>query len=194
MKQKQTGIFSGSFNPIHNGHLMLANYIVEYSNLDEIWFVVTPQNPLKEPGLLLDDGIRLQMTQLAVQGFEKFRVSDIEFSMPKPSYTIDTLNRLSQENPDTGFTLIIGADSWNDIHKWKSHQEMIEKYKVMVYPRLGYDITINENQKQNVAVVEAPVVEVSSTFVRKSIREGKEVKAFVPLSVYDFVIENQLYQ
>ena len=191
--KRRVGIFSGSFNPIHAGHMILANYIVEFSDLDEVWFVVSPHNPLKNADDLLDDDIRLRMTELAVEGFEKFKVSDIEFSMPKPSYTIDTMNKLSDENPDIDFTLIIGADSWNDIHKWKNHSELATRYKLIIYPRLGFEIKINEEFTSNVHVLYAPVVQVSSTLVRNMIYAGKEVRAFLPQPVYESVKQHRLY-
>lgn len=193
MKRKQTGVFSGSFNPIHIGHLILANYIVEFSNLDEICFVVSPHNPLKNAGELLSDHIRLEMTRLAVCNYDKFRVSDIEFGMPKPSYTIDTLNKLSDENPNIDFTLIIGADSWNDIHKWKSYEELLGKYKLLVYPRQGYEISIEESFRDNVQEIKAPVIGVSSTLVRNMITAGKETRALLPESVYNYIKRHQIY-
>ena len=194
MQRKQTAVFSGSFNPIHIGHLALANYIAEFTDLDEILFVVSPHNPLKNADDLLSDDIRLEMTRLAVRDYAGFTVSDIEFGMPKPSYTIDTLNKLSNENPDTDFTLIIGADSWNDIHKWRNYKELLSKYKLLVYPRRGYEIIIEEAYRQNVQQIKAPLIEVSSTFIRNMLATGKEVRAFIPESVYNYIKQHGIYR
>lgn len=194
MKLKKTGVFSGSFNPIHIGHLALANYIAEFTDLDEILFVVSPHNPLKNADDLLSDDVRLEMTRLAIKNYAKFSLSDIEFGMPKPSYTIDTLNKLSDENPDTDFTLIMGADSWNDIHKWKNYEELLSKYQLLVYPRTGFQIVIADQFKQNVHEIRAPLIEISSTFIRNMIATGKEVRAFLPDVVYNYIKQHEIYQ
>lgn len=193
-KKIKTGVFSGSFNPIHQGHLILANYIAEFGDLDEVWFVVTPHNPLKLSDDLLDDQTRLEMTQLAVEGYDKIKVSDVEFAMPKPSYSIDTLNKLSSDFPDREFQLIIGADNWALFDQWRNYEELIQNYKVLVYPRLGYDVEIADAYKDNVSMVNAPVIELSSTFIRESIRRGISVKAFVPDATYSFITKHRLYQ
>ena len=192
--KKQVGLFSGSFNPIHVGHLILPNYMCAFTYLDEVWFVVSPQNPLKEASDLLDDNIRLKMTKLALADYEKLFVSDIEFSMPRPSYTIDTLTKLSLEHPDKEFTLIIGADNWRDFPRWKEYERIRRDFRILIYPRLGEEVVIDEAFRENVCLVNAPIVEVSSTFIRKSIQAGKNVRAFVPAKVYDFVEENGLYR
>ncbi|MDR1517221.1 MAG: nicotinate-nucleotide adenylyltransferase [Dysgonamonadaceae bacterium] len=194
MGKKQIGIFPGSFNPIHIGHLVLANYLREFSYLDEIWFVVSPHNPLKSVGDLLDDSIRLEMVRLALKNFPDFRVSDVEFAMSRPSYTIDTLGKLSQENPDLEFTLIIGGDNWNGFHRWKDCECLRRKYKILIYPRLGEEIVIPPEFAKNIHQVNAPIVKISSTFIRESIREGKNMRAFVPPEVYDFIEAKGLYR
>jgi nicotinate (nicotinamide) nucleotide adenylyltransferase len=194
MKKREIGIFSGSFNPIHSGHLMLANYMHEFTYLDEVWFVVTPHNPLKEAGDLLDDDIRLQMVRLALEGFENMTVSDVEFRMPRPSYTIDTLTKLTADHPDKNFTLIIGGDNWSDFYQWKEYERLRREFNILIYPRLGEKVEIDEAFAGNVKPVNAPIVEVSSTFLRNSIREGKNMRAFIPAKVYDFVEENGLYR
>ncbi|MCK9501584.1 MAG: nicotinate (nicotinamide) nucleotide adenylyltransferase [Lascolabacillus sp.] len=193
MHKREIGIFSGSFNPIHNGHLMLASYLSEFTYLDEVWFVVTPHNPLKDTKTLIEDDVRLEMVKIAVEGYKKLSVSDVEFNMPRPSFTIDTLNRLSIENPDINFTLIIGADNWSIFNRWKNANEIISKYKVLIYPRAGSEIIIPDSYGQNVQSVNAPVIEVSSTFIRKCISEGKSMQAFVPEKVYKYIIEKRLY-
>ena len=194
INKKRVGIFSGSFNPIHIGHLVLANYITEFTDLDEMWFVVTPHNPLKSADGLLNDDVRLEMVRLAIEGYGKLKVSDVEVSMPKPSYTIDTLRKLTADYPDIDFTLIIGADNWHIIDQWKEYKQLLSEYKLMVYPRLGFTVNICDKYKSNVQLVEAPIIEISSTFIRESIRACKDVRAFLPHSVSKFIINNQLYQ
>jgi len=194
MRKKQVGIFSGSFNPIHIGHLILANYMLEFTYLDEVWFVVTPQNPLKEIDSLLEEKIRLEMTRLAVKDFNRLIVSDIEFNMPKPSYTIDTLTKLKTENPDLEFTLVIGSDNWTRFPRWKDNERLAKEFKILIYPRLGEDIRINGLYPENVRLVDAPVVEISSSFIREGIFAGKDMRAFLPNRVYDFILSNKLYK
>lgn len=187
------GIFSGSFNPVHVGHLILSGYICEFTDLDEVWFVVTPQNPLKEAGELLDDGQRLEMTRRALEDFDRMKVSDIEFHLPRPSYTIDTLSRLTEEHPDKRFTLIVGGDNWNRISRWKEYERLISDYRIMIYPRMGEEVVIPAPYRASVQLVNAPIVEISSTFIRESIRNGKNMRAFLPAKVHDFIIQNGLY-
>ncbi|MDD4847097.1 MAG: nicotinate (nicotinamide) nucleotide adenylyltransferase [Petrimonas sp.] len=194
MRKKQVGIFSGSFNPIHIGHLILANYMLEFTYLDEVWFLVTPHNPLKEAESLLGDNIRLEMTRLAVKDFDRLLVSDIEFDMPKPSYTIETLTKLKAENPGLEFTLLIGSDNWVKFPRWKDNERLAKEFKILVYPRLGEDVLINGLHTENVRLVDAPVVEISSTFIRESIRAGKDVRAFLPNRVYDYILSSKLYK
>jgi len=194
MNKKETGIFSGSFNPLHAGHLILANYICEFTSLDEVWFVVTPHNPLKEAGGLLDDALRLEMVRLALEDYDRIIVSDAEFHMPRPSYTIDTLSRLSGEHPDRNFTLIIGGDNWVRFDQWKEYQQLMERFQILVYPRLGEEVIIPHNYSNTIQLVHAPVVEISSTFIRNSISEGRDMRAFLPVKVYDFILKNGLYR
>ena len=193
MQKREIGIFSGSFNPIHNGHLMLASYLSEFTYLDEVWFVVTPHNPLKDTTILLDDDVRLEMVKIALADYEKLLVSDIEFNMPRPSFTINTLNKLSEENPGINFSLIMGADNWTMIDRWRNYKEIIEKYKILIYPRYGVELVIPDKYRQSVQSMDAPVIEISSTFIRNCKRNGKNIRAFVPKSVYDYIEEKQLY-
>lgn len=191
-KKLRTGIFGGSFNPIHIGHLALANYLCENDYIDELWFLVSPQNPFKQNEKLLDDKTRLRMVNAAVSGYGRFRVSDFEFSLPKPSYTINTLNKLSETYTDRDFYLIIGADNWAAFDRWKSPEEIISKHHVLVYPRLGYDIP--EMLPQNVRAVDSPLIEVSSTFIRESISQGKDVRYFLHPAVYEIIEKESLYR
>ena len=192
--RKQVGIFSGSFNPIHIGHVMLANYITEFTHIDEVWFVLTPHNPLKLINDLTDENSRLQMCKLALEGMEKLKVSEIEFSMPRPSYTIDTLGKLRKNYPDFDFTLIIGADNWAKFHLWREYKRIREEYKILVYPRLGEELKIDAEFQDNVQSCNAPVLEISSTFVRSSIREGKNISSFLPNGVYEYIATHKLYR
>ncbi len=190
----ETGIFSGSFNPIHMGHLMLANYISAFTPVKEVWFVVSPHNPLKKSGDLLDDEIRLEMVRLALSDYEHFKVSDVEFHMPRPSYTIDTLDALTRAHPDRRFSLIIGGDNWSLFEQWKEYKRILELYEILVYPRLGEKIHIPEELRKSVRLINAPVVEISSTFIRQGIGEGKNMRAFLPPKVYDYIEQNKLYR
>lgn len=191
-KKLRTGIFGGSFNPIHIGHLALANYLCENDYIDELWFLVSPQNPFKQNEKLLDDKTRLRMVNAAVRGYGRFYVSDFEFSLPKPSYTINTLNKLSETYTDRDFYLIIGADNWAAFDRWKSPEEIISKHHILVYPRLGYDIP--EMLPQNVRAVDSPLIEVSSTFIRESISQGKDVRYFLHPAVYEIIEKESLYR
>lgn len=192
MKTK-IGLFFGSFNPIHNGHLMLANYLAEYGDMDEIWFVVSPQNPFKDKKSLLADRHRLYMVEMAIKGDERFQVCDIEFYMPQPSYTIDTLTRLQERHPNTDFYLICGMDNIESFKKWKNYEMILQYHHLMVYPRKGY--SSNELvEHPSVTVVEAPEIEVSSTFIREAIGEGKDVRYFVPKEVYKYIIDMHFYE
>lgn len=175
----RTGIFGGSFNPIHIGHLALANYLCEYEELDELWFMITPHNPLKKQDELMPDGFRLELAKLAIKGYVKFKVSDFEFGLPQPSYTIHTLDALKEAYPEREFHLIIGADNWQLFHRWKESKRMLRENKILVYPRSG-SMIIRDSLPANVKLVDAPLIEVSSTFIRNAIVEGKDVRYFLP--------------
>ena len=193
MYKNKIGLFFGSFNPVHNGHLMLANYIVEYTDLDSVWFVVSPHNPFKDKKSLLDDHHRRDMLELAVKNDERFEVCDIEFYMPKPSYTIDTLVRLSERYPNTDFYLICGTDNLINFHKWKNYQVILDNYKLLVYPRKGYDGGGMLNHK-SVQIIDAPEIEISSTFIRKAVAEGKDIRHFMPERSYKYMIDMNFYK
>lgn len=194
MNKKQVGIFSGSFNPIHMGHLILANYITEFTYIDEVWFVVTPHNPLKALSNLADEMHRLNMCRIAIKNMKNLRISEIEFSMPKPSFTIDTLDKLKKDYNDLDFSLIIGADNWNELYLWKSYERLKSEFKMLVYPRLNEEVKIDVSIEKNIQLCDAPIVEISSTFIRSSIQENKNIHAFLPNQVYEYIREHKLYE
>ncbi|MCR4849595.1 MAG: nicotinate-nucleotide adenylyltransferase [Bacteroidales bacterium] len=188
---RRIGLYSGSFNPIHHGHVMLANYLVEFSDLDELWFVVSPQNPLKKKADLMDDNDRLEMVKLAIGDDPRMKASDIEFSMPQPSYTINTLRALSAQFPEDQFVFICGMDSLEGFPRWKEYQAILDDYELLVFPRKGYDGGELLNHP-HVKVLETPIIEVSSTFIRNSMKEGKDVRHFMPEKAYRYLVENDL--
>lgn len=187
------GIFSGSFNPIHVGHLILANYIVEFTEIEEVWFLVSPRNPLKSEKELLDEDIRFKMAEIALEKYSKLKASNFEFSLPRPSYTINTLNTLQKTYPVHQFTLIIGADNWNLFGNWKDNDKILENCKLKIYPRLGSHIMIPDKLKHCIEALDSPIIDVSSTFIRESLAKGKDVRAFLQDDVYDYILENKLY-
>lgn len=188
----RTALFFGSFNPIHNGHIAIAGYIVEHASIDDLWFVVSPQNPLKESQVLAPEEHRLEMVRLALREFPKLSVCDVEFQMPRPSYTIDTLNYLKNKYPDREFVVIMGSDSIESIGLWKNYIELINNNRIIVYPRLGTNLdTIKE--KYSIEIVQAPIIELSSTFIRNSLFEGKDVSYFIPKVACQYIKQNRLY-
>lgn len=187
------GIFSGSFNPIHIGHLILANYIVEFTNIEEVWFLVTPQNPFKQNEDLLPEDIRLKMVHIALANYKKISASDFEFNLPRPSYTINTLEQLKETYPEHTFSLIIGGDNWESFDKWKDSNRLIDLFNIYVYPRLNHRIEVPLEIQQKIKILDSPIVEISSTFIRENIKKGKNIQAFVPESVYNFIKTNKLY-
>lgn len=197
---KKTGLFFGSFNPIHIGHLILANYILENSDMEELWFVVSPQNPFKEKKSLLKDNNRLDMVQLALKNYPKMRVSNVEFSLPKPSYTIDTLTYLKEKHPEVSFSLIMGEDNLASLHKWKNYELLIKNYQIIVYPRiLNEDISTSENSEnlkehENITLIKAPIIELSATEIRKMIKSGKNVRPMLPPEVFEYLDGSSFYK
>jgi len=187
------GLFFGSFNPIHIGHLALAEYLVEFTDLEQVWFVVSPHNPLKPKESLLPENNRLEMVHLAVNEDSRFRVSDIEFRMPKPSYTIDTLSYLNEKFPDHNFSLIMGADNLESFHKWKNAGLIIKKYHRYIYPRHG---SSGEELKshENITLLDAPKIEISSSFLRQAIKDGRTVRHFLPARVFEYIDEMNFYK
>lgn len=189
----KVGLFFGSFNPIHNGHLTIANYMVEYTDMDQVWFIVSPHSPFKEKKNLLADYHRYELVLLAIGDDPAFRASNIEFKMPKPSYTIDTLVHLSEKHPGKELVLIMGADGLSTFNKWKNHKQIIQYYHRYVYPREGTDPNKLPNM-ENATLVDAPVIGISSSFIRKAIREGKDVRYFLPAPVWKYIQEMNFYR
>ncbi len=190
----KTGLFFGSFNPIHIGHLALANYFVEFTDLDNLWFVVSPQNPFKARKTLLADNQRLYMVQKAIEDMpQKYFASNIEFSMPKPSYTIDTLTYLTEKYPNREFILIMGSDNILNLHKWKNHEIIIQNHKIYVYPRIGFECK-NIIAKADYTIFDAPKIEISSSFIRKSISNGHNVNFFLSEKVARYIEEMNFYK
>lgn len=188
-----TGLYFGSFNPIHIGHLAIANFMVEFSDLDQLWFVVSPQNPLKAKSSLLQDYHRLALVRLAIEDDDRFRASDIEFKLPTPSYTIDTMTYLEEKHPGMEFQLIMGADGLRTFHKWKHSDLIVKRYHRLIYPRPGIDLK-KAVRIPNATLVDAPMMEISSSFIRKAIKEGKDVRHLVPARAYKYIREMHFYE
>mgnify|MGYP003679035222 CR=1 FL=1 len=189
------GLFFGSFNPIHIGHLVIANHLAEYSDLDQVWFVVTPHSPFKKKSSLLDNHQRLEMVYRATKDYTKLKPSDIEFNLPQPNYTINTLVHLQEKYPDHEFALIMGKDNLKSFHKWKNYGVILENHHIYVYPRIsGNKIETPFDDHKKIHVVDAPIMELSSTFIRKSIKAGKNVKPMLPEFVWEYLDEMNFYK
>ncbi len=189
----KVGLFFGSFNPIHIGHLILANYIVENSNLDELWLVVSPHSPFKNKKSLLHDHDRLDMVELAIKNYPKMKVSDVEFSMPKPSYTIDTLTYLHEKFPTYTFCLIMGEDNLKGLPKWKNYETLVKNHEIIVYPRIIENQPEKEELHENIHRVNAPIIELSATEIRKMIKEGKNTRPMLPTEVFEYIEKKGFY-
>ena len=189
----KTGLYFGSFNPIHIGHMAIANFMIEFTSLEQLWFVVSPQNPLKEKKSLLKDYHRLEMVRLATEDDDRFRASDIEFKLPTPSYTIDTLAYLEEKNPGREFQLVMGADGLRTFHKWKHAGLIARNYHRLIYPRPGTNPETIANTP-NATLVEAPLMEISSSFIRQAVKEGKDIRHLVPGKAYRYMREMHFYE
>ncbi|MBS1635079.1 MAG: nicotinate-nucleotide adenylyltransferase [Bacteroidetes bacterium] len=187
------GLFFGSFNPIHVGHMVLANYMLSFTDLQQVWFVVSPHNPLKEKSSLLDQNQRLHMVNLAIGDNLNLKSNNIEFGLPQPSYTINTLAHLKEKYPKHEFALIMGADNLQTFHKWKNYETILDNYKIYTYPRPGFDGGALRLH-QHVVMTEAPVMEISSTFIRNAIKAKKDVSYFVPAPVWQYIDEMNFYR
>lgn len=187
------GLFFGSFNPIHNGHMVIAQYMAEFTDLEQVWFVVSPHNPLKPKNSLLNDYQRLHLVKLAIGDYRKLKASDIEFSLQRPSYTIHTLAYLFEKFPQHEFTLILGADNLETFHKWKNWEQILEQVELYVYPRRenGNGELFNHPK---VKLIAAPLMELSATFIRNSIKSGKDVRYMMPDAVWKYIEEMHFYE
>ena len=191
----KVGLYFGTFNPIHVGHLTIANHMAEYSDLDQIWFVVTPHSPFKKKSSLLDNYQRLEMVYLATKDYTKLKPSDIEFNLPQPNYTINTLTYLKEKYPDYEFALIMGEDNLKNFHKWKNYELILEGHDIYVYPRISEGKTETQfDQHPKIHHVNAPIMELSSTFIRKSIKNGKNIRPMLPEHVWEYVDEMNFYR
>ena len=189
------GIFGGSFDPIHTGHAIIAHHIISNGVVDRLWMMVSPMNPLKaDKEQLVVDTDRLRMVEMVTRPMEHVETSAFEFTMPKPSYTIDTLNALQAKFPDDEFYLVIGADNWTVFNKWRNSEEILAKYHVLIYPRLGHDVIIPDNLRNRATLIDAPVIELSSTMVRERLAAGKSVRYYVPDEVLDYIEQRHLYR
>lgn len=185
------GILGGSFNPVHIGHMMLASFLTQWGYVDKLWLTLSPRNPLKSPAELVPDMKRLNMLSIAAKGAKDIEICDIELTMPKPSYTINTLELLRERYPENKFKLIIGSDNWQVFDQWRDADRILEEFGVMVYRRPGYPI---ENiHVDGLEVVNAPMVNISSTFIRDAIAKGRNVGYFLPQGVYKYIQDNKLY-
>jgi nicotinate-nucleotide adenylyltransferase len=185
-------LYFGSFNPIHHGHLIIANHIVNTGIVDEVWLVVSPQNPFKNSAVLLNENHRLHLVQLSVEGEPKLRASNIEFKLPKPSYTVNTLSYLGEKYPSHQFSILLGSDGFQNINKWHNAPVILKSYPLLVYKRPGFEIT--ETFGANVNLLEAPLLQISSTHIRKLIKEGKSIRYLVPDIVAEEIARQYYYK
>lgn len=190
--KKKIGLFFGSFNPIHVGHLVIGNYMANYTDLTEVWFVISPQNPFKKSAQLANMHDRLEMVELAIAKSENLKTSNIEFYLPKPSYTIDTLIYLKEKFPTYEFNIIMGGDNLETLHKWKNYEVLLRDYSIYVYPRPGSKLG-QLHEHPSVFLTETPQMEISSTFIRNAIRERKNIQFMVPQEVIEFIDRKGLY-
>jgi nicotinate-nucleotide adenylyltransferase len=190
----KVGLFFGTYNPVHVGHMVIANYMVEFTDLDQVWMVVTPQNPFKQKESMLKDYDRLHLMRLAIGDDSRLKAADIEFNLPQPNYTVDTLVYLKEKHSEHEFALIMGADNLNHFHKWKNHQVILDDHDLYVYPRMDSNEGGELRQHFKGNYVEAPVMKISSSFIRKAIAEGKKVSHYMPKDVAKYVEEMNLYQ
>jgi nicotinate-nucleotide adenylyltransferase len=185
----KTGLFFGSFNPVHNGHLAIAEYFIENTSLEQLWFVISPQNPLKDKSILLPAPLRLKMLELAISSDNRFKICDIEFQMPQPSYTTDTLKTLSEKYPLHEFVIIMGSDGLATFDKWKNYEQIVKKYHRFIYPR-PFNTDSNSSDQLNCTFFnDAPMIDISSSKIRKALKDGKDAGIYVPDKVFQFIRE-----
>ena len=188
------GLLGGSFNPVHVGHMMVANYMAQFAGLDEVWMMLSPQNPLKDSTTLIDDRHRLKMLEIAVGADRQSRIKacDVELSLPRPSYTIDTLRYLNRRHPSVSFSIITGSDNWLGFGRWRESESILSDYGVIVYPRPGFPIETPSHP--NCRIINAPMTEISSTFLRQSLSGGADMTYFLPPGVYEYIRYYHLYE
>lgn len=186
------GLYFGSFNPIHTGHLIIANHILNETDLQKIWFVVSPQNPLKPSFTLLNEYDRLHLVQIAIKDDDRLKASEIEFALPKPSYTAHTLSYLTEKYPNHQFEIIMGSDSFQNLRKWKNPDFILNHYPILVYRRPGFEV--GEILKGKISVLDAPLLEISATYVRKCIQEGKSITYLVPETVKEEIEKSSFFK
>ena len=195
---KKIGLFFGTFNPIHVGHLIIANHMAEFSELNEVWLVVTPHNPHKKKNTLLEDTHRLAMVRIATEAYPKLKASTIEFDLPQPNYTVNTLAVLEEKHPNKEFCLIMGEDNLKNLHKWKNYEVILERYPIFIYPRISENLERDANlileKKASVTLINAPIVELSSTFIRKNIAINKNIKPMLSKNVWHYIDEMNFYK
>ena len=187
------GLFFGSFNPVHVGHMIIAEHMASHTDLDEVWMVVSPHNPLKKQSSLAGDYDRLHLVNLAIGDNSKIRSSNIEFGLPKPSYTVDTLAYLNEKHPDKEFVLIMGGDNLASLHKWKNYEVLLRDYKIYVYKRPEYGLGQFE-EHENVVFADAPMLNISASYIRKCIAEGSSVRYMLTSEVYEYILSSYLYR
>ncbi|MBK8701733.1 MAG: nicotinate-nucleotide adenylyltransferase [Saprospiraceae bacterium] len=192
-KGKRIGLFFGSFNPVHTGHMIIANYMVTKAGLDEVWMVVSPHNPLKEKKSLANDHDRLHLVNLAIGDNPKIKASNIEFSLPRPSYTIDTLVYLGEKHPQHRFVLLMGGDNLVNIDKWKNHEKLLSGYEIFVYQRPRYEAPLY-TALPSIQFMDAPLLDISATYIRESIKNGYSVEYLVPDRVYQYLLNSGMYR
>ncbi|NRS88701.1 nicotinate-nucleotide adenylyltransferase [Flavobacterium sp. 7E] len=189
------GLYFGTFNPIHVGHLIIANHMAEHSDLDQVWMVVTPHNPHKKKSTLLDDFHRLHMVHLATEDYAKIKPSDIEFKLSQPNYTVNTLVHLEEKFPSHDFSLIMGEDNLKSLHKWKNYEVILQNHNIYVYPRISSKAeNLELKDHPRIHIIDAPIVEISSTFIRNNIKEGKNIQPLLPNKVWEYIDHNNFYR
>lgn len=198
---KRVGLFFGTFNPIHVGHLIIANYVADYTDTEEVWFIVSPHNPLKDKKTLLADHHRLALVRIAIEDNSKLKVSNVEFGMPQPSYTVDTLAYLSEKYPEYHFRLILGQDNLRSLHKWKNIDQIVAEYELLVYPRAFVESEMGKEKRQvkeypgaQIIHLEGPVMNISASFIRKAIRSGRDVRYMLTEPVEKYIREMHFYE
>lgn len=189
----KVGLYFGSFNPVHNGHLIIANYICQVSGLDQVWFVVSPQNPFKKKESLLNQYDRIHLIRLAIENSKRLRASDIEFKLPQPSYTIDTLTHLTEKHPHHQFSILMGSDNLASLHKWKNYEQLLLRFPILVYKRNGFEKNPFPEVK-TIQLLDAPLLNISASFIREQITKGISMQYFLPDKVWEYVDEMRYFR